>query len=406
MSQTPSPPAQISASPAQISSAWVFFGLLYACAIGNGILHDPQPLLAVIRAEFGISTSQVSLLTTIPLLALGLCPLFYGVLMAYISTRTIMAASIILLATTSIFIFFTSSFATVLAVRTLQSLIFPALFTAIMTSIALKYKGADLQHAMSMYIGVAIFGTMVFRIFAGYLSSVFDWRIALTCIAMAILPALFIVPRLSAEPPNQQRFELSALISICKTPNVGRLLIMEWCTYFVFMGVATCLPFRLATIAPTMNEFGVGLMYMGYIAGIMLAVWSKQVIHFFGNEIRSLRVGFLISLLSLPVFLIPHVGAIFLAMWIICTGQFLEHTINPGVINRLVTHHQSMVNGLYLSVYYTGGAFGSYFPPLIQSYFGWEWAIALMTVILLIGFNLSRRVNLDVLQNSPPQIQS
>ncbi len=378
---------------------WLFIGLLYLGFFCIGNMYSPQPLLAVIASDFNITASKASLLISMAMLGLGLCPLFYGLLLSNISQRTTIAACVILLSATSLPILFISSYSAFLVLRTVQSLVFPALLTALMTAISTHYRGDQLQRAMAIYIGVTISGGMFFRILSGFLSTTFSWRISLATIALGMLPALFCLPLLSKDSNKQQRFEFKALSSICKSPGIATLLAMEWCTYFVFMGIANCLPFRIKSLDPSMTEFGVGLMYFGYIVGVLIAFCSKRVINLFGGEIRALRAGFFIAFCALPTLLVPHIIAMFLVMWIICAGQFLEHSINPGVINRLVTHHQSMVNGLYLSVYYAGGAFGSYFPPLVLSRFGWNWTIVLFTVVLLVGFFLSRRIHPALLEN-------
>jgi YNFM family putative membrane transporter len=42
-----------------------------------------------------------------------------------------------------------------------------------------------------------------------------------------------------------------------------------------------------------------------------------------------------------------------------------------GTMNKLATENRAVANGLYLSIYYTGAALGSYLPGLIYQGAGW-----------------------------------
>ena len=72
-------------------------------------------------------------------------------------------------------------------------------------------------------------------------------------------------------------------------------------------------------------------------------------------------------------------------MCLICTGQFMEHSISPGLINRMAPQDKGAVNGLYLSCYYMGGALGSYLPGLIYTAWGWTAFILFLMASLLLS---------------------
>ena len=74
---------------------------------------------------------------------------------------------------------------------------------------------------------------------------------------------------------------------------------------------------------------------------------------------------------------------LFVTMWLICTGQYLEHCIGPGLINQMSSLDKGVINGLYLSFYYAGGSIGSYVSVWVYGHLGWGACVAMLAMILL-----------------------
>jgi YNFM family putative membrane transporter len=69
-------------------------------------------------------------------------------------------------------------------------------------------------------------------------------------------------------------------------------------------------------------------------------------------------------------------------MFVICGGMFFVQAVALGTMNKLATENRAVANGLYLSIYYTGAALGSYVPGLIYQHAGWAvFTIALTAAI-------------------------
>ena len=88
--------------------------------------------------------------------------------------------------------------------------------------------------------------------------------------------------------------------------------------------------------------------------------------------------------LALLLMMLPSVAILIAGMFLLCGANFLTHSSAAGYLNQQAEGRQAVVNGLYVSFYYSGGAAGSYLPGYLYRAFGWNgYMLALLLVILL-----------------------
>jgi YNFM family putative membrane transporter len=76
--------------------------------------------------------------------------------------------------------------------------------------------------------------------------------------------------------------------------------------------------------------------------------------------------------------------ALFGAVVLMCIAMFMTHSIAAGWINRAGGSRGSLINGLYVAVYYAGGVLGAYVPGFAYERFGWG-AFLLVLATMLVG---------------------
>jgi YNFM family putative membrane transporter len=79
-----------------------------------------------------------------------------------------------------------------------------------------------------------------------------------------------------------------------------------------------------------------------------------------------------------------HIQLLYFAMFIFAAGMFTLHSVLSGYLNHLETSRKGMINGLYVSAYYSGGALGSFLPGLVYQSAGWTGFSILLIVLLLV----------------------
>lgn len=364
-----------------------YLTLLYVTALTFATLYAPQPLLSSIQAQYpGHSDATIALLMTVALVPLSFAPLIYGTFLSSLDTRRVLLVCIFFMAVGGLGLFFSSSFLALTTFRLMQGLVIPAVLTCLMAHISAKFHGTELQRALAIYIGSTIFGGLLGRTMAGCIATLFGWRSVFLVISIALIMALGPLWKLESRPQSGfARIRLREFAAILRTPGIPNLLLIDACGFFVFAAVANYLPFRLSEMGAGISEWRISLMYLGYGIGVLMAFGSRRIIAFMGGEVRAIAFGIGVYLCSLAGFLLESQAAIFMTMCMVCLGQFMAHSISPGLINRMATMDKGAVNGLYLSIYYLGGASGSYMPGLIYGQWGWTAFMGFLAVVLLVA---------------------
>ncbi len=366
-----------------------FLTLLGVALLTLALMYAPQPLLSTVQNTFPQYTdATIALVMTLVLLPLGIAPLVYGYFLSSVNAKTVLQVCVFILFLSCIGMYFFTSFSALLACRLVHGLISPAILTCIMAHISAKFRSTLLQQAMAIYIGTTIIGGLVGRIGSGAIATLWNWKMPFLVLAVAFL--LILIPLHFLRKRDKAKLthiNISEFGCILRTPGMKRLLYIDACGFFCFVALATYLPFFLTSIGEGSSEWRISLMYLGYGIGAFIAFSSRALSAYVGSRLKTIRLGVFIYMCSLGFFLIYDPIFTFIAMFFVCAGQFMEHSISPGLVNRISKYDKGAVNGIYLSVYYMGGALGSYFPGLLYTAFGWDVLIfciaaALITVLV------------------------
>ncbi|MDO3377396.1 MFS transporter [Geoalkalibacter halelectricus] len=359
--------------------------ILFTTVLALSVLYAPQPLLPVIMSEFGVSRSSAALLTTVCFVPLSLAPLVYGYVLESVSPRRMLRVSVFLLALSQVLFFFGPTFSSLLAVRAFQGALIPAILTALMTYVSLASGKGSVQRTMAVYVSATILGGFLGRALSGWVATAFGWRYSFLVLAASLLLAFYLLGRLrEASSLTLGKPHPRMLLDVLRRPGFLRLYLVVFGFFLVFAAIMNFIPFRLTEISAQANEFRIGLMYSGYLMGLITSLSAVRIGAWVGGEMPALRLGLGVFVLALAGMLAPSVGGLFAMMFLFCAGMFLAHATASGLLNRCSGANKGIVNGLYVSFYYAGGALGSYAPAPIYRAFGWEGMIwALIGVALL-----------------------
>jgi YNFM family putative membrane transporter len=264
------------------------------------------------------------------------------------------------------------SYGLLIANRLLQGACVPAILAALTSYLAYTVDREHIQKAMTWFVAANIMGGFVGRVLSGWVATNAGWRYAFFLIALALGGCFVAVSRMKADSRmSASSVNLSAIVPILRNGNIARLYAVAFTIFFAFMALLTFLPFRLKEIDPSYSAFIIGMMYSGYIMGIIVSAGATRIIGFFGGERRAMTIGLATFALSMLLVNVPSGAAIFVIMFFMCGGMFFVHATAMGTMNKLATEHRAVANGLYISIYYAGAALGSWLPGLIYQDFGW-----------------------------------
>jgi YNFM family putative membrane transporter len=364
--------------------------ITYLTIVVFATIYGPQPLLLVLRSEFGISEATASLMITAILIPLSFAPLLYGYLLETAPIKKLLMITLSLLAVGELGIALASDFWIILSLRFFQGLIVPAILTALMMYVSTMHDERNMQRAFAVYVAATIFGGVFGRIFSGAVSTLSGWRFSFLALSIAMIIGLVLLQRLSPAPKaGFQRLSPGDVLDTLHRPGFLRICLLISSAFFVFVSLANVLPFRLADISHGISEFKISMAYSGYLVGIIVALSAPRLVALFRSEANTLLAGLCCYLAAIGIFLAPAAVVVFVNMFLFCGSIALLQAVCVGSINKLVSHHKGVANGLYISIYYAGASLGSYLPGWVYTYFGWNFYLFCLAFVLCIALYLA-----------------
>lgn len=350
------------------------------------ILYATQPIGPVFEDELGISKTQATLFTTAIMIPLAFAGIFYGYLLEKIQIKIILVLAFLLLGISEIVFSLTHSYFLLLNIRGFQGLLIPAVLTGIMSYISQISSKDSVANAIGIYIGVTIIGGFMGRALSGFFTDIFGWRVFFFIIGcIAILASILLLKFSQNIKASYLKPHLIDIIHTLKTRHNLYIFLMIFGIFFTFQAMLNFIPFELAKISDNYSSSKAGMLYIGYLVGVLVAFNTKKIIAFLGGSIKAIISGIIILIIAIQFFRIESFWFIFGAMVVFCLGNFITHSIASGFINKMATSHKGISNGLYVSFYYFGGALGSFVPGFVYIPFGWGVMLSFISVVSFIS---------------------
>lgn len=357
-------------------------------------LYTPQPILPQLVNEFGVPMSDAALLITVTLLPLGLAPIFYGYFLQAVPARSMLRIALSLLILDQIALFFATEFWHLMALRFIQGLLLPALFTALMTYCATMSAPKELRRTMGLYVAATILGGFSSRVFSGYLASTLGWQWVFLVLGLALLIPLLLTKQITADAEvNFSKLDRKAVGRVLAISNYSCAYLTLFAIFFVFLGILSLLPFRIKEIDPTASSLLISMVYFGYIIGIPAAIMSEGLVEKMKSEKKVLIAAVIANIIALAAYLAPQLAILFIMMLLLAGAMFLIHATLSGYVNQIAREHKGVVNGIYVSVYYLSGTLGSWLPVFLYHRYGWQSVIIASITILTLSIFFIRHLN-------------
>jgi len=362
--------------------------IIYNIMVVLSVMYATQPLQPLLAKEFGITMAQSSLFTAVIMFWLGIAPIIYGYILESMSSKKMLIVASMILFVTNLVLGFSDSFEMFLLARCVEGLVVPAILTSSMTILA-NIDKKNIQFNMSIYVASTVFGGLVGRVMSGFIATEFGWRVVFFSLSFALLVALFFIKNLNLDiNAKLTKASLQDVMSILKDRRFAIIYILMFSVFFVFAGLLNLMPFRMKELFGDVSEATIGLLYLGYGVGVVIALLSRKIVKFFGNEIKTMLIGGAFFTFITLFFISKSLVVIFSMMFLLCVGMFTVHSIATGLANSMKESQKGLTSGMYLTFYYIGGAIGSFVPSMIYTKYGWDYVIFGFIFILLSVFIL------------------
>jgi YNFM family putative membrane transporter len=367
------------------------FPLILAAFLAIAVLYAPQPLLPRFARMYDITETRAALIVAVVLFPLSVAPLSFGALLQRLPSADVLRGSMGVLAILVAAQAFAPSFMIFVGLRLLQGVAVAAILTALMTYIATFAEGGTMPRIMAWYVAATILGGFMGRMLAGLTVAYASWVFFSLALSAAIALGGVALSRLERHPPSDAQATSDSdarFRDVLQVPRYVRTYALIFCLYFGFSAFMNFLPFRLQVVHPGASELLTGLLYGGYVVGIGVSIKAPALARWIGGEAKAAWWGTAVGLSALLVARIEATEALFGAVVLMCIAMFMTHSIAAGWINRAGGSRGSLINGLYVAVYYAGGVLGAYVPGFAYERSGWG-AFLLVLATMLVGAQIA-----------------
>ena len=359
---------------------------LFATVASFTTLYIPQPMLPMLAQEFNISAARAGLLITVTFIPLGLAPVVYGYFLQAIPARAMLSVALALLAVDQLAFYFASEFWHLLLLRSIQGLLLPAIFTALMTYCSTMATSNNIRGTMGLYIGATVSGGFLGRVIGGYFASDYSWYTSYVFMGLLLILPLFALRYASADAEvSFSRLDIRSISRVMKTRYNRYLYAVLSAVFFVYASILNLIPFRLLEINPEVSPALISSIYTGYLIGVPIALYSEKLAKLLGSDRRGLLTGLGLTGSAMLCYLMRDFSVLLVMMFCFAGGFFFIHATLSGLVNHQATEHKGVVNGLYVSIYYLSGALASWLPGIVYEVYGWSTVITMLMLVLILG---------------------
>jgi len=322
-------------------------------------IYITQPVLPVLRDEFNSDAFTVSLTVSAVILGMAVANMPFGTLADRVPVHRILLVGGIVVCVCSLLAAATYNLWLMVGVRFVQGLFIPALTTCLAAYLARTLPVERLNVVMGTYVSATVTGGLGGRLLGGWLHPPAHWRYAFVTAAVMLFIATVIAAKQLREAPPHPRHSADPLgfFQLIAKPDLLRIFIVAFASFFVFSSVFNYLPFFLSGPPLNLKTEYITALYLTYIIGIFMGPLAGGLSNRLGNGL-TMAGGAGLFALSLSISLIPSLPLVAVSLAGVCAGYFAIHASAIGALNRKMTSGRGRANAMYVLFYYVGGSAG------------------------------------------------
>lgn len=369
-------------------------GLVLLMAMATGIAvasnYYAQPLLDTIASEFGLSHSSAGNIVTTAQLSYGIGLLFLVPLADRLERRKLIIV-MSLFATIGLLI---SGFSTNLpwlllgtAITGLSSVVAQVLLPLGATLASDQQRGKVIGTIM----GGLLLGILLARVVSGGLSSMGSWRYIYWFASVAMFITTLALARFLPSYHNNndmsyQQILVSVFGLFVKEPILRYRSILGMLSFALFSMFWTPLAFLLAKPPYEYSDATIGLFGLVGVAGVFAATWAGKLADAGKGDLGT-RLGLLSLLVSWVILFNAPMSlvALLIGVLLLDLAVQLVHVSNQNKIYALHPDIRNRLTSAYMTCYFIGGAFGSWFSVMLYQHYEWTGVVMGATGIALIA---------------------
>lgn len=358
-------------------------------------MYCTQALLPDLAEHFHASPAEVGLTVTMSTLATALVAPLIGALADMWGRKRLIVAGALALVLPTLAIAWVESLPAILALRFLQGLCMPAIFTVTMAYVGEEWPPAEMPEVVSLYTAGTALGGVSGRLITAAAADLLGWRDAFLVLGAVNLAAgvliWWLLPAARGWRPSGSLVDtLRAAVGHWRNPRLVATFGIGFTILFSLVATFTYGTFHLAGWPYMLSTTGQGLVFLVYLLGSVAAPVGGKMIARIG-PVRGLAVAVSLLCVGLAVALAPALPAIVAGLGIMVCGIFICQTASISMISATAKTSRSAAMGMYVTLYYVGGSLGAVAPAPAWHAFAWAGVVAMVMAVGLGGLALAWR---------------
>src|SRR5580692_10884643 len=356
------------------------------CAFIN--LYSPQALLPELANEFHVGPSTISTLMTAGTLSIALTAPFTGALADIVGRKRLITAAMFATCIPTLLTIFVASVPQMIALRFLQGLLLPPIFTVAVAYIGDEWPAADVPRVAGIYITGTSIGGFFGRFIPGALADLIGWRAAYGVMALlTLITAIIVTLTLTREkrfvPSGGLANSLRYMLKHLRDPRLLATYAIGFGVLFNFIATFTYVSFHLAGPPYLFTPTLLGALFLTYLVSSPLVPWVGRAIARFGR--RPFVLGTIaLWIVGALLLLAPPVTIIIAGLTLCAVCGMLCQAVSTGYVTMTAREGRSSAVGLYASVFYIGGSAGAFLTGIAWNTAGWNGCVALIVAMQIV----------------------
>ncbi len=350
-------------------------------------LYTPQAFLQILADDLHAPVSTIGFAITVTLLAVAIIAPVAGGISDRLGRKRIILGACVALIIPTLLVAASTSLTQLLVWRFVQGLLLPFIFTVTVAYVADECSGAQAIKTSGIYASGTIFGGFLGRFLGGLVADLAGWRAVFVVLAV-ITAALagfvaWAMPQEQRFRPVQGGFEatLRAYSQHLRNPRLIATCCIGFGMLFSMVACFTFVNFHLAAPPFSLSPTSEGSVFAVYLLGMLTTPLATRAAVHIGRR-SALMVAIGSSALGYALTLSSVLGVVVAGLALITGGLFVVQALSLGFIGAIVPRARSSAVGLYVTVFYTGGALGGVLPGGLWHSQGWIGVVGLLWLVL------------------------
>ncbi len=345
-------------------------------------LYAPQPLLPLFRQLFHASELEASLTVSASVLAVALTAPMTGLIADLLGRKRVILAAMVGLALTTAVAATATTLAGLIGWRFLQGVFVPGILAVAMAYISEESATDAVASTMATYVTGSVVGGFAGRFLSGLIAASWGWRAGFLLLGVATLlsalgTAWLLPPGTKFVRQRTAAASLQALGRHLRNPQLLATYAVGFNVLLTIVATFTYVNFYLADRPFRLGPTALSSIFAVYLIGAAITPGAGRIIDRIGYR-RALIAAVGVSGAGVLLTLIRLLPVIISGLALLASGVFACQAAALSQVGRAAGHARSSAAGLYLALYYLGGAVGSVLPGLVWPYLGWPGCVAIV----------------------------